>query len=485
MKKSPVKPPRDAVAVLVGRGRIAVVGGPFGDRAQSLHGAHDRFAANELIGLLEEVFEENPPKGPVILGASPSVDYLATRRRDALPGQTAHPSLVDELEERYGRKLVIQELEGHRLATTHQTVIAAPRRAMREAAEAIHANGRGKLRIVSTTHALVRLAESLDSRPNGWESDIRVFPGKRQALAVFSCAGVPLSRQVLPLVSGGDEGMAAALHSMFASVQESLKLDPPNGVLIHAGNDRTGLLEACRRATGVEVKEASLLGFDKATLCHALACEAGRRRPAPEENIFRALAEAVGAGPRARLPIAGLAGVGLVLASVAGVLHETAQSLEGELSALDVRTRDALDQYGRDPIELSETLDELRRNAVIAQSFLMDRVYWSDFMEAVPELLPGEVLLDRLEGVHPLHIPKDDEETASRMPDAYLEFTCRVPVRDGALRIPQVPQLTSALRGSELFRENFSFLPNAAVNVRPNAADQVARLTVRCSRRKP
>jgi len=150
---------------------------------------------------------------------------------------------------------------------------------------------------------------------------------------------------------------------------------------------------------------------------------------------------------------------------------------------LDLRSREAVAKYGRNPGQLTELLEDMEKNAQVAENFLMDRVYWADFLGEVPGLMPREVELERFEGTHPFVVPRTDGET-TRLPDAFVDLTLSVPVREGATRIPQVPQLTSALRESALFARHFKHVPNATVTVRPDAIEQTARVSIRCSRSK-
>ena len=479
--RRPARPPRDMLAILVGRGRVTLAA--TGDeRPIELEAGHERFAPDELRGLLEEYFEQRRLRGRVVLGVDPTLDFLATRPRGAATQKGGSADLVEELEDRHGDRLVIEERSSGRGGDALQTVYAAPRAELLEAAQAVRAQGRARIRIAGTTAAIAAWAEALEPTPAGWTSEIRFFPGKRRSLAVFVCGGAVLNRQVIATAELDDAGIAAELYGMWAAVQEGLRLPPPPGLILHCGDSGHELAAACRRATAVEARLAPHVGFDRATLCTALAAEAGRRRGGPEP-LFRGLLDEVGGGEPARMPIVSLAGTGAALALVAAMLHQTARGLDTEVMALDARTREAVAKYGRNPLKLAELLDDMKRNATVAESFLMDRVYWADFLGEVPELMPGDVALERLEGTHPFVIPRDDDE-AVRMPDAFLELTLSVPVREGATRIPQVPQLTSALRASQLFSRHFKHVPNAAVTVRPDAAEQVARVSIRCSRSK-
>lgn len=469
-------PARDALAILVGRGRVTLLARGE-ERPVSLHGTRDSFVDEELRTLIDEYVGDRRLRGRVVVGVDPSLDFLAARRR-----RDGATDLVDELEERHGDRLMIEQLDAGRLGADLQRVYAAPVRGLREAAEAVRARGRVRIRFRSATTALQRLGESLDPSPASWSSEIRYYPGPRSGLAVFVCAGKVLTRQFLA-ADQDEEAMVAELAAMWTAVQDGLHLPPPAGIVLHCGEGGHALAAACRRAVGAEARVAPHLPFDQGTLCRALACEPRRRRGS-EAHLFRALTEDVGGGEPARLPLPSLALTGAVLAMVAMMLQQTAQGLDAEIMALDARTRDAFKEYGRDPWALRDKRESLAKNAKVAEAFLMDRVYWADILGEVPGLLPDGVLVQRLEGAHPLHVPKGDDGKSGRRPDAYVELVCSVPVLDNATRIPQVPELTAALRSSQVFAETFRHVPNAEVNVRPDASDQVARVTVRATRSK-
>ncbi len=467
---------RDTLAILVGRGRVTLLA-KGEERPISLHAGRERFIDEELRGLIDEFLGERKVRGKVVVGVDPSLDFLAAR-----PRTEGGSDLVDELEERHGDRLLIEEQDSGRIGEALQRVYAAPERELREAAEAVRERGRVRLRFHSATGALQRMAEEVLPSPAGWDSEIRFFPGPKKGLAVFVCAGKVLTRQFLSTGDYEDGAIAAVLASMWAAVQEGLRLPQPAGIVLHCGDSGHGLAAACRQSVDAEVVVAPHLGFDQATLCRALASNSRRRRGA-DAPLFSALAEDVGAGEPARVPILSLAGTGAVLALVASMLQQTAQGLDTEIMALDARTREAFIEFGRDPWTLRDTRETLAKNAKVAEAFLMDRVYWSDILGEVPELIPDAVSLQRLEGVYPLHVPKEDEDSRRR-PSSYVELSCTVPMNGDATRIPEVTQFTRALRNSELFSEYFRYVPNAEVNVRPDAKDSVARVSIRCSRSK-
>jgi hypothetical protein len=475
------RPPRDVLVMLVGRGRVTLAA-PGDERPVELEAGHDRFAPDELRGLLEEYFEERKLRGRVALGVDPTLDFLATRRRDASASKGGSSDLIEELEDRHGDRLILEEQAVGRNSESLQTVYAGPRRELREAAQVVREHGRARIRILNTTAALTALGEALDPSPAGWTSEIRLFPGKRQSLAVFTSGGAVLQRQTIASGDLNDAGLASELYGMWATVQEGLHLPPPPGIVLHCGDSGHELAAACRRATAVEARLAPHVAFNRATLCRALAAQAGRRRGGPE-RLFRSLLDEVGGGEPARVPVLSLAGAGVALALVAAMLHQTARGVDAEVMALDLRSREAVAKYGRNPGKLTELLEDMEKNAQVAENFLMDRVYWADFLGEVPGLMPREVELERFEGTHPFVVPRKDGETA-RLPDAFVDLTLSVPVREGATRIPQVPQLTSALRESALFARHFKHVPNASVTVRPDAVEQTARVSIRCSRSK-
>ena len=269
---------------------------------------------------------------------------------------------------------------------------------------------------------------------------------------------------------------------MWAAVQEGLQLPEPAGIVLHYGDSGHALAAACREFMGAEVVIAPHLGFDEATLCRALASPSRLHRGA-DAALFKKLAAEVGGGEPTRVPILPLVGTGAVLALVASVLQQTAEGLDTEIMALDAGTRDAFIEFGRDPWALEKTRETLTSNAKVAEAFLMDRIYWSDILGEVPALIPDTVSLQRLEGAYPLHVPKDEDDNRRR-PRAYLELDCTVPLTGDSSRIHEVSEFTRALRTSSLFSKYFPYVPNAEVNVRPDATDAIALVSIRCSRSK-
>lgn len=289
--------------VLLCRDRVAILtGGKGSDAVKALHGAGPMFAESELEGLLRSAIEDGRMGEQVVIGVDPLLEFFSTQRAVASKEDNAPDSLIDELRNKYGGRLIAETVRTALSPKTHQTAIAVPKGELKESSAAFTGYEGGKVRFISTSHALYALALEQDPMPKKWSSEIRVFLGQREGLVMFAVEGTLVARQIFEY-SGQSQGpIIAAVNGMVAAVQEGLGLGQPDGILFHVGKDHEDIAKVCSEVTSIDAGVRTHIPYEQSTLCLALAFDGFRRRrqggdryeiraQAAEDSVGRGLPE--------------------------------------------------------------------------------------------------------------------------------------------------------------------------------------------------
>lgn len=418
----------------------------------------------------------------------PLLEFFSTQRSATfLEGQAE--SLIDELRNKYDGRLVALPVRTALSQKTHQTAIAVPTRELRETSEAFDEFG-GQVRFISTTHAIYSMAMHADPVPKGWESEIRVFLGTREGLILHGYEGSLVARQIFEYSGQAAGAVITAVNGMVAAVQEGLSLPKPDGVLFHVGQGDSNLADMCKSMTDLDAEVRGNIVFDQSTLATALSHEGFKRKKAEidflQQDDAKVKKKKTG---ESGLPKISMAGVGAAMLAMGGYLWSAGSSVQSEIDALYADSERVLDQFGHDAFALDEGLTALRSTAAIGEGFLMQRVYWADFLYELPRVLPANVELVRVEGFYPFAMPAESEEEEGgeggeavtlEKGSRFIEFEFKVPMESEISPIPEKDQVTDALRESEHFSRFFRDM--AAPRIVPNEADGrwTATITIRC-----
>ena len=157
--------------VLLCRDRVAIhLGGRGQDSVKALHGAASVFAEGELQGLLSGAISDGLLGAKVAVGVDPLLEFFSTQRSIPMKDGGKAESLIEELRNKYGGRLVVEAMRTALPPKTHQTAIAVPKGELQETAEAFAEFGAGRVKFVSTTHALHAMAADEDPAPRGSRS---------------------------------------------------------------------------------------------------------------------------------------------------------------------------------------------------------------------------------------------------------------------------------------------------------------------------
>jgi hypothetical protein len=493
-KNSSPTPASRVTGVLLCRDRVAVyTGGKGPDAVRAMHGAASVFAEGELQGLLSSAIAEGILSNKVAIGVDPLLEFFSTQRTISFQEGGKAESLIDELRGKYEGRLVAESLKTSLSPKTHQTAIAVPSGELSEATAAF-AGFEGSARFISTTHAVYAMAAAEDPAPRRWKSDIRVFLGSREGLILFAVDGALVARQIFEYSGQAQGAVITAVNGMVAAVQEGLALDQPSGVIFHVGGDNNGLAELCTDITGIEAISRSSIAYDQATLGNALSFEGFRRRRLEIDFLEQ---ESVKQEKKRRekkpsdLPMKPMAGMAAAMLAMGGYLWNAGSEVQTQIDGLHAEADATLALFDYDAFQLSEALSEMRKTASVGEGFLMNRVYWADFLHELPGIIPPTVDLVALTADYQFIVPDDEEEedddgekkpTRSIDENArFFEIELKAPLAGIGSSIPELTQITAGLAASDNFNRYFREIP--APDINPMEVDGVwqANIVLRCT----
>lgn len=458
--------------VLLCRDRVAIhLGGRGPDAVKALHGAASVFAEGELQGLLGGAISDGLLGAKVAVGVDPLLEFFSTQRSISFQEGGKAESLIEELRSKYGGRLVVEPMRTALSPKTHQTAIAVPKGELQETAEAFSGFPAGRVKFVSTTHAIYAMAADGDPAPRKWKSEMRVFLGNHEGLVLFAVEGTLVARQIFEYSGQAQGAVVTAVNGMMAAVKEGLALDPPDGVLFHVGQDDTTLADLCTSVTGLPSESRGKIAYDQGTLAAALAFDGFRRKRVEVDFLNRAekKEKAKGSGV---VPVKSVALLGATILGMGAYLWTAGSAVQEEIDAAMMKADEALALYDYDEFVLEEAEDQLMKAVTVGEGFLMDRVYWADYLTEIPRLLPDGMTLKRIDARYAIIIAEesDDEDgggTATKTMDEssrFFEMVFEMPVASEDSEPPEVLELTESLKESDIFRKSFATVPAAKTN---------------------
>lgn len=458
--------------VLLCRDRVAIhLGGHGPDSVKALHGAASVFAEGELQGLLGGAISDGLFGSKIAIGVDPLLEFFSTQRTVSFQEGGKAESLIEELRSKYGGRLVVEPMRTALSPKTHQTAIAVPKGELQETAEAFHAFAAGRVKFVSTTHALYAMAAEEDPAPRKWKSEIRVFLGSHEGLVLFAVEGTLVARQIFEYSGQAQGAVATAVNGMVAAVKEGLALDPPDGVLFHVGQDDTSLADLCTSVTGLPAESRRKIAYDQGTLAAALAFD-GFRRKRVEVDFLNRAEKSVRSGEAALVPIKSTAMLAASILGMGAYLWMAGSEVQTEIDDALSRADEAMALYDYDEFLLEEAEDKLLKTVTVGEGFLMDRVYWADYLTELPRLMPKGMTLKRIDARYAMVIAEEDEDeeggggATTTMDDSsrFFEMTFELPIDSKEAQVPEVLTLTDSLKESDIFRKSFATVPGAKTN---------------------
>lgn len=359
--------PRRVSAVLIGRSRVTLVGRHL-DGAHVLAAAGEEFAPGELEELLRGAVADKRLRGRVAIGLEPSVEFFSTERREVVhEGQGS--SMLDTLVNELGADKIGRELKTSLPEDLFSTAIIVPAGPAREARRGLGRLGAAHTRLISTTHALHALSQSVHARGKGRAVEIRVMASHGSGIAFLCQNGDLLARHVFEFTQAADFAMLAAARRLLVVARDNLRLEVEPRLILHVGE----AVEVAARAhdeLALEAIAAPALDLGPELIGAALAQAAFRR--GGHINLLLASAKAVGTEP-AEFPLAGVVGVGGVLAVTVLWLNGEASALQTRAENVDAENAHVFEQYGTDLFELRDQQERHAFAAHLLAAFGKDR----------------------------------------------------------------------------------------------------------------
>jgi len=474
--------------VLLCRDRVAIhLGGSGPDTVKALHGAASVFAPGELQGLLTGAITDGLFGAKVAIGVDPLLEFFSTQRTIAFQEGGKAESLIEELRGKYEGRLVAESMRTALPPKTHQTAIAVPKGELQETAEAFDTFTDGKVKFVSTTHAMYAMASDDFPTPRKWKSEIRVFLGSHEGLVLFAVEGTLVARQIFEYSGQAQGAVTSAVNGMVVAAKEGLGLDPPDGILFHVGQGDTALADLCTSMTGLPAESASRIAYDQATLSAALAFDGFRRKR--QEIDFLNCADSIEKAAVDRLvPIKSAAMLAASVLGMAAYLWNAGNEVQVQIDEALARSQEAIDLYEGDEFLLEEAESALMKTVGVGEGFLMDRVYWADFLTEIPRILPVGMKLKRIDAKFNFLVPDDEEsedgEAAVTVMDdssRYIEMNLEMMIENEKSLTPEVQAFTEALVESDVFSRAFPTNPGATTSLLEADRGWKKEISIRCT----
>jgi len=477
--------------ILIHKDRIAIYTGDNGhDSVRVMQGASSPFGPEELLGLLASAISGGWLSNKVAIGVDPSLEFFSTQRTISFQDGGKAESLIDELRSKHGGRMVAESLCTSLSAKTHQTAIAVPSAELEDATMAFSGFS-GSARFISTTHAMYAFAVSEEPTPRKWKSEIRVFIGSQEGLILFAVDGTLVARHIFEYSGQAQGAVITAVNGIVAAVQEGLALDQPSGVIFHVGQDSPSLAELCTEITGLEAISRTNIVYDQATLGAAVAFEGFRRRRLEIDFLAQETAKQEKKNKKAgtNFPVKSMAGLAAVIFAMGGSLWHAGSQVQDQIDGLYAEADTTLARFDYDAQLMFERLEEIRATANVGEGFLMNRVYWADFLTELPDILPPTVDLVAISADYPFLVPEEQEDgeddlnwTVAALEDSrFFELVVKAPLAGKGSSIPELTQMIAGLTASTNFRRYFQEIPGPAINpVQTDDGNWVANITLRC-----
>lgn len=443
----------------------------------------ERVENGDVTAAMKRLRETGRLKGLVICAIDARRDFSITRK------------LTPEEAERRPGELLAGRLgcAEEALAAGRETVklpggafsllVAAPRPIAIQILAGLGGGRNADARLVSVTHALHARSLHVTPRARRSKAEIRVLPGESACLALLSCNGALVATRMFSM-AGDDDASAVrlAVLSLSTHAQEELGLTAIDGVVLHMGESAEALAKECEGGYGLPTQLAPRLSADPESASLALAHLGTQLRPG-DLDLFAELRPPPGL--RQTFPVKAAAVLLAVIGGAGFALWHEASALEGENAKLKQLTEQYAKKAKVNPKELAKLHESLGTEYGIASAFITSRVFWSDVLREVPEVVPSSGTVVDLDGRDLVRFPamgkkKKKGESSGVTVSRQFTLSIEVPLDAADTSPPEVAELTLALETSPFFHEQFPRITGSNVRLLPAAKGLSARITVLC-----
>jgi hypothetical protein len=154
------------------------------------------------------------------------------------------------------------------------------------------------------------------------------------------------------------------------------------------------------------------------------------------------------------------------LGAAGWLLSDAASELEHETRGLTAQAETNCKKAKASIKDLKKLHEKLSAEVGIAHAFLAERIWVSEVMQHVPEVIPGAMQLSSFDLKDYVIYPSKKVSTA-KVAKRLVNLVGEVPLADGSSSPPEVAEMTRLLEQSAYFRANFPKVTGANVRLLP------------------
>ncbi len=427
-----------------------------------------------VVATLGRLRTEGALKGKIVCGVDARRSFAITRKlisEDA--GQTPAELLSARLG--YLEGGLVAAMDGVRLPSGQfVSLVACSRGLASELLAGLDGIRISQIRLAPVMPALYRMAQQKKSAPRKWKCEMRVLIGEGEGLAILAYQGHPVASRLFDFPdSKNTHGVEVAVLSLMTFAREELALNAVDGVFVHVADTEEELVAACERGLGVTTKIAPAVSTDAHAGSYALGLAGLKPKPGATD-LFQEIHPP--AGLKQNFPAKAALVLGAVVVGSGWAMNSEADSLEREAARIERAAAANAKRAGAAVNDLRKVHEGLKAEMGVAKAFLFKRVFWSEILYEIPEVLPETVMLTDFDGRDLLRFKKAKGTTLSRQ----LQLIGQTKMDGTVVSPPEVNTLTTALAESEVFQANFPLVAGANVRLMPGMAELFARISLLC-----
>jgi hypothetical protein len=448
----------------------------FGPRGRRLGlTARAPLDASSLGATLAQWKSEGKLRGRILCGVDPRRLYAVTR---GVQGHESKSAPAEKLAAALGlgEEALLAEGAPVRLpGGAHIALVGCRREQVGTLHTELLALKLSAARLLPVHWALALEARRAGPRPRRWRADIRVLPGGSLSLALLSWQGFPIAFRPLDL-QGTDPSHAIelAVLSLRTHAREELGLQGVDGVILHLGDEGAELAAEAEKCHGLPQKLGARFELSEERCAEALA-RLALGRAHMDADMFAAMQPA--AGWRENLPVRTAAALLLALGASAWMLSSEASKLEHETAGLLTQAEGNCKKARSNLKDLKKLHEKLSAEVGIAHAFLSERVWVSEAMQHVPEVVPVTMQLADLDLKD--YVPWPSKKTStSKVSKRLVSLVGEVPLAADSSSPPEVAEMTELLEQSGYFHAHFPKVTGANVRLMPSVKGLSARISM-------
>jgi hypothetical protein len=489
LRRSPWK---HVTGVLLGPDRVVaatLVVTPIGLRPA---GTAEEPVVDGEVGLaVQQLRSAGHLRGRIVFGVDARRSYAITRKpTDEEQGRNPAELLADHLGLEIDALVTISE--SVKLPSGMHTALAAAPRAV--AADVLQALGPkpGNVRLYPLIWALYQRAVRSGGHQRKWRTEVRILRDPDGGVAILSHGGFPVASRLIDMLDDRDVGsVSLAVLGLLTHAHEELGLRAVDGVILHMDDPDKDLAQTFEDVTGLKTVIAPAVSCDPASCALALA-QAGARLKADAVDFFAVLRPPPGV--MRRLPLKSAAVLGIAAGVLAWMLTDATATEDKESIKLEKQITANLKRAHVQPTDLKKVHEKLKNEVLIAETFINNRVRWSEILRELPGVMPPTMSLVDFDGRDKIHYPAgkkkkkkkgssgggEEEGGVESTKGRQLTISGEVELKNKDSSPPEVQELSRAVAASPVFQAVLPRITGANVHLLPAVKGVFARVSLYC-----